>query len=181
MKTIKAVPQTYRGVRFRSTLEADWAASLDALSIAWSYEPEAVQLPSGELYRPDFWLPEITTWLEVKGPHDERINKTRELAEVAMHVPDCSGDCGCWGCPYQLVVVGRGAVAGTLTFHGTDRDINILMHACGKASFFDGTGGWTCRACGATGKVYASGELYSSGDGSSCFTADPASMVRAPR
>lgn len=86
---IRAVPQTYRGVRFRSTLEADWAATLDSLDIAWEYEPEAVQLPSGEFYRPDFYLPECTTWLEVKGPHDERIDKVRELGAVAEHYPGC--------------------------------------------------------------------------------------------
>ena len=57
---------------FRSTLEADWAATLDSLSIGWQYEPEGVQLPSGELHRPDFYLPGIATWLEVKGPHGER-------------------------------------------------------------------------------------------------------------
>jgi hypothetical protein len=86
---IRAVPRTYRGVRFRSTLEADWAANLDALGIAWQYEPEAVQLPSGELYRPDFYLPECTTWLEVKGPHNDRLEKTFELGEAARHYPEC--------------------------------------------------------------------------------------------
>lgn len=89
MNTIRAVPRTYRNVKFRSTLEADWAATLDALGIAWQYEPEAVQLPSGVLYRPDFYLPECTTWLEVKGPHNDRIEKTHELGEAAAHYPDC--------------------------------------------------------------------------------------------
>jgi hypothetical protein len=84
---IKAVPQVYRGVRFRSTLEADWAATLDTLKIQWQYEPEAVRLPSGTFYRPDFYLPELTTWLEVKGPHDERLDKTRELAKATMYDP----------------------------------------------------------------------------------------------
>jgi hypothetical protein len=86
--TIRAVPKTYSGVRFRSTLEADWAYNLDLMGIVWQYEPEAVQLPSGDLYRCDFYLPELTTWLEVKGPHDERIGKVREFAETVMHHPD---------------------------------------------------------------------------------------------
>lgn len=88
---IQAVPRTYRGVRFRSTLEADWAATLDAFSIAWQYEPEAVQLPSGDLYRPDFYLPQCTTWLEVKGPHNDRLSKTRELGKTGVHYPACDG------------------------------------------------------------------------------------------
>lgn len=88
---VRAVPQTYRGTRFRSTLEADWAATLDALNIAWQYEPEAVELPSGEFYRPDFYLPQCTTWLEVKGPHDDRLHKAMELGEEAYHHPECDG------------------------------------------------------------------------------------------
>ena len=87
--SVRAVPMTYRGARFRSTLEADWAATLDALRIVWEYEPEALRLPSGEYYRPDFYLPKTRTWLEVKGPHDERIEKTRELADVVEHDPEC--------------------------------------------------------------------------------------------
>lgn len=93
MNQIKAVPRTYAGVRFRSTLEADWAYNLDRLGITWEYEPEAVQLPSGDFYRPDFYLPQCTTWLEVKGPHDDRLEKTRELAAVAYDDITCQG----WG------------------------------------------------------------------------------------
>lgn len=77
---VRAVPKTYAGVTFRSTLEADWAATLDRGQIAWSYEPEAVQLPSGAYYRPDFWLPELDAWMEVKGPGVPGIEKPIELA-----------------------------------------------------------------------------------------------------
>lgn len=87
--TINAVPTTYAGTRFQSTLEADWAATLDSLNIEWQYEPEAVQLPSGSLYRPDFYLPQMTTWLEVKGPHNDRLDKTRELEDATQHDPGC--------------------------------------------------------------------------------------------
>lgn len=91
MTRMDAVPMTYAGVDFRSTLEADWAAFLDTLAIAWQYEPEAVRLPTGEIYRPDFYLPECTTWLEVKGPHNDRIEKTYELGAAAEHYPECDG------------------------------------------------------------------------------------------
>lgn len=98
---IQAVPKRYAQTLFRSTLEADWAATLDSLKIAWEYEPEAIQLPSGDHYRPDFYLPECATWLEVKGPHDERIGKTRELADVAEHHPDCETNMA--GRPLKIV------------------------------------------------------------------------------
>lgn len=83
---IKAVPQTYAGVQFRSTLEADWAATLDRLAVSWSYEPEAIELPSGALYRPDFWLPALGCWLEVKGPGVPGIEKAEELAAAGHWV-----------------------------------------------------------------------------------------------
>lgn len=86
---IRAVPKTYSGVLFRSTLEADWAATLDHYGIVWQYEPEAVQLPSGAYYRPDFYLPQLTTWLEVKGWHNERLDKAQELASAVQCSPDC--------------------------------------------------------------------------------------------
>lgn len=36
---VKAHPTTYGGVRFRSRLEATWAAFFDLAGIAWDYEP----------------------------------------------------------------------------------------------------------------------------------------------
>lgn len=75
-----AMPTTYRGVQFRSMLEANWAATLDHYGIEWEYEPEYHVLESGTVYLPDFVLPELNTIIEAKGPHGERLNKTRELA-----------------------------------------------------------------------------------------------------
>lgn len=80
--TIEALPSWYGGVTFRSKLEADWAATLDTLGIRWQYEPETVRLPSGVTYLPDFWLPEIRTWIEVKGTGVARIEKAVEFGTV---------------------------------------------------------------------------------------------------
>jgi len=52
-----AIPTDYAGVRFRSRLEARWAALFDALDWPWAYEPLDL-----EGYVPDFVLP-----LEVGG------------------------------------------------------------------------------------------------------------------
>lgn len=54
---------------------------MDALAIAWQYEPEGFELPSGR-YLPDFLLPEIGCWLEVKGddPSGEELQVCYELA-----------------------------------------------------------------------------------------------------
>lgn len=103
--TIEALPTWYAGVTFRSRLEADWAATLDTLNIAWEYEPERITLPSGTVYIPDFWLPKIGTWLEVKGTGVPRIEKALELGEArACH---CDGDCTCEWPGGELVIIGH--------------------------------------------------------------------------
>ena len=75
-----AIPTDYRGVHFRSALESAWARTLDHYEIAWEFEPETVELKSGARYMPDFRLPDLRTWIEVKGPHMLRTEKTREFA-----------------------------------------------------------------------------------------------------
>lgn len=66
----------------RSRLEARWARLLDLNSISWAYEPELIRLGKGRgaSYVPDFYLPDQRAWLEVKGPHWERFEKTRSLS-----------------------------------------------------------------------------------------------------
>jgi hypothetical protein len=66
MNRIAAIPTTYAGVRFRSRLEADWARAFDDKRIRWAYEPQGVVV-GGVAYLPDFWLPDLSTVVEVKG------------------------------------------------------------------------------------------------------------------
>jgi hypothetical protein len=80
IQTVTAIPTTYRGVKMRSRLEARWAGVFDAAGLVWQYEPEGIPVGRLGFYRPDFWLPAQRTWIEVKGPHMERVNKTRALA-----------------------------------------------------------------------------------------------------
>lgn len=75
-----AIPTMYRRITFRSALEAAWARTLDHYGIAWEYEPETVQLGTGQRYVPDFRLADLRTWIEVKGPHMQRADKVREFA-----------------------------------------------------------------------------------------------------
>lgn len=89
----------------RSRLEARWAGVLDAAGLGWAYEPEVIRL--GRRYGgyiPDFWLPGQRTWIEVKGPHWERFEKTRALARKLgaggqVLVATASGVC--WRVPVQ--------------------------------------------------------------------------------
>lgn len=73
---IKAIETRYADCRFRSRTEARWAVFLDAMGIAWEYEKEGYELPSGR-YLPDFWLPELKAWLEVKGSSPTRDERTK--------------------------------------------------------------------------------------------------------
>lgn len=67
MNRMKAIETYYNGYRFRSRLEARWAVFFDELGIKYQYEPEGFKLSDGTLYLPDFYLPDLELWVEVKG------------------------------------------------------------------------------------------------------------------
>ena len=68
----------------RSSYETRYAGILNLLGILWEYENTAFKLPSNNTsYRPDFYLPEYDTYIEVKGylsPTNRR--KMTEFHEV---------------------------------------------------------------------------------------------------
>ena len=103
--TIEALPTWYAGTTFRSALEAGWAATLDSLHIRWEYEPETIELPSGVRYIPDFRLPQIGVWLEVKGTGVPRVEKAIELGETLAC--RCGGTCACRWPGGELVLIGH--------------------------------------------------------------------------
>lgn len=77
--TIRSLNTKYAGCEFRSRLEARYAAFFNALGIAWEYEPQGYQVTfrlanSDDTfnYLPDFWLPEMAVWFEVKGELDDK-------------------------------------------------------------------------------------------------------------
>jgi hypothetical protein len=56
----------WAGRLFRSRVEARWAVFFDALGLPYDYEKDAYALPSGN-YWPDFFLPGIDSFIEIKG------------------------------------------------------------------------------------------------------------------
>jgi hypothetical protein len=76
---IKAIKTVYNGYLFRSRLEARWAVFFDELKIKYEYEPEMAEV--GRIfvqnYIPDFFLPEIELYIEIKGqePTENEIRK----------------------------------------------------------------------------------------------------------
>lgn len=86
MDVIQAIATTYKGLRFRSRLEARVAAAFDRNGIEYEYESEAFQLDDVR-YLPDFWLPRAHQWIEVKPTYDaiSRDKKAQALAKLNVH------------------------------------------------------------------------------------------------
>jgi hypothetical protein len=66
---MRSIPALYNGQPFSSRLECRWATWWDLLGIPWAYEPEVLEL-AGEptiTYVPDFWMPTMRCWVEIKG------------------------------------------------------------------------------------------------------------------
>lgn len=51
---------------WKSELEKRWSLFFDALGIQWKYEPETFTLMLGKTYTPDFYLPDLKLYLEIK-------------------------------------------------------------------------------------------------------------------
>jgi len=64
---LKAIDTKYKGYKFRSRLEARWAVYFDAIGLEWEYEKEGFEFDDGTRYLPDFWLPQVRCWAEVKA------------------------------------------------------------------------------------------------------------------
>lgn len=81
---IKAIETVYKGYRFRSRLEARWALYFDELGIEFEYELEGYEV-AGTRYLPDFWLPEVDTYVEVKpANHHITVSNLEALKVVAF-------------------------------------------------------------------------------------------------
>ncbi len=83
---IKAIETEYNGLKFRSRIEARWAYVFDLLGVKYEYEKETYELPAGA-YLPDFWLPQMERWVEIKGvaPNEREDKLAYQLASKSEH------------------------------------------------------------------------------------------------
>ena len=142
-KRLKAIPTTYKGIEFRSKLEARYARAFDKLGIVWEYEGHGFMFDDGTCYCPDFYMPEIDTYFEVKGVMDE--TSERKVYELARDG--------------NRVVVGDpiGKLTMYKVFEEEPNDSVVVKGEstparcteCGKAFFLDILHRWDCHACGA--------------------------------
>lgn len=142
---LKAIPTTYHGIEFRSKLEAKYAQAFDRLGIVWEYEGHGFRFDDGTCYCPDFYMPEIDTYFEVKGVLDDESKRKIELLSNEG----------------KRVVVGM--PNGTLKYYGvlwpssedykdtpsTDEGIVSGCAECGKTFILPCSGEFTCACCGA--------------------------------
>lgn len=124
--TIRAIETRYAGCRFRSRLEARWAVFFDHLDIAWEYEPQGyevthriTQTEGTFRYLPDFWLPDLGVWAEIKGELDT--TETTRLLDAAASLSSNNGG-GCHDHGGNNL-----AVFGSLTA-STDIGMPVLLH-----------------------------------------------------
>lgn len=82
MAGLRSLPTKYKGFSFRSRLEARYAALFDALGLVWEYEHQIYDCDSAGGYLPDFWLPQLKCFVEIKGewPTEEELAKIQSLS-----------------------------------------------------------------------------------------------------
>lgn len=113
MGDIKPIETCYNGNRFRSRLEAKWAYFFDLISLKYIYEHKGFSLSSGGSYLPDFFLPELNAYVEIKYKDyfkrntDEgcaHCNKYRQIAIDFVEHDICSMFLTIDGDPYDYVM-----------------------------------------------------------------------------
>lgn len=77
MGKIKAIQTIYKGYKFRSRIEARWAVFFDLTRTKWEYEQEGFILSDGTHYLPDFYLPELDYYVEIKGDKPNKAEKKK--------------------------------------------------------------------------------------------------------
>ena len=64
---MQAIETEWRGFNFRSRLEARYAVMFEKMGMDWRYEIQGFDLGDDRPYLPDFWLPELELYVEIKG------------------------------------------------------------------------------------------------------------------
>ena len=135
-KILKAIPTTYHGIEFRSKLEAKYAQAFDKLNIVWEYESHGFRFDDGTCYCPDFYMPEIDTYFEVKGVMDDA--SYHKICLLAKEVFELG----------TRIVVGYPDGSIELSEDSREWSHIGICENCGKAIFWSDMGDYTCPFCG---------------------------------
>lgn len=145
MAEVKAIRTKYKGILFRSKLEAEWAKFLDYLNIEWIYEPEGFVFSNGITYLPDFYLPMQDCFLEVKGIMNEidyaKIKTLATETKKSVVIGESGGRFSIVENEYNWGWKDENEV---FWFEGFNTWLG-KCNACNKYSFFNNCGSWMCR------------------------------------
>ena len=64
LKTLVPIQTEYKGILFRSRLEARWAVFFDCCGADWEYEPQGYECEDGTRYLPDFLLHNVRFFMD---------------------------------------------------------------------------------------------------------------------
>lgn len=154
----RSIPTEYRGITFRSKLEADWARAFDTIGLEWQYEPVGKYF-GDVFYLVDFFLPKSRQWVEVKGVFEPA--DVRKIVSLLEHIPprpytgeDCP-DIALVACEPNGVFRGwqRGACRSDANLLDMSLSAckNLRLFACAVCAgfwFADDSMSWQCQCCG---------------------------------
>jgi len=170
---VKAIPTRYKGLLFRSKLEADYARSFDALGLEWRYEDEGRYF-GDQFYLVDFFLPRSRQFVEVKGVFEP--DDVRKVASLLKHIPprphtnpETCPDIALVACEPGGVFRGwvRGACRADANLLELSRAACRELRAfacslCGGWWFADDSLSWRCQCCGqGHGNAHVAADLAS--------------------
>lgn len=152
---------------------------LDVLDIKWEYEPSTVQLSdTKEKYIPDFWLPELGTFIECKsGSLPQRMRKPWQFSLDAYRLSETNDESVWW---YQehltcFVLWDNWMLHRDVKAYGCNENVDTFDQgtqqiwcnapywskcgACRRWQLVDPCNGWQCRGegCMITGKTVFTG------------------------
>lgn len=158
MYNMQAKKTYYKGIWFKSSLEQKVAEALDNLGIDWGYEDHKLVDDRFEFgcYTPDFYLPEMSTFIEVAGNWDYRHQKQaivfhKVMEEAGSPVLDLETFDDCEDTVIYINIDGDGNI-NDIRSNGNliTKDLFISQCSkCGRYSFMSNCGWWKCHRCGA--------------------------------
>jgi len=75
----------YDGIRFRLRVEAQWAVFFKTVRLKYEYERRYESSDKAFLVSPEFWLPELNLWLEVRIEEPMDTRRLQRLADSSGH------------------------------------------------------------------------------------------------
>lgn len=133
----------YSGYCFRSRLETRWAIFFESLKIDYLYECKKFIFPDKRTYTPDFYLPDLKMWIEIKPmqPTMEELEKVKILSQLLSRISNkyrailIYGNCE----PPHMKKHRVGALAAEYYFDGSLKDSCMWVNCpyCNKIDIIE--------------------------------------------